>query len=96
MTTTDVKSITTNISKNTNIVNSENTNIVNGENTNIVNSGAKFRIGYMDNREQREMERMDKPDTTCWYCDRSVCNLTHKYSPRGKAKRPQDDPYKHY
>ena len=43
--------------------------------------------------EMKEEERMQQPNTTCWYCDRKVCYLTHKYSPRDKAIRPEEDPY---
>ena len=54
---------------------------------------AIFSVGYMESNEQEEMERMAKPHTTCWYCGRNVCNLTHKYEPVLLAVRPDDSPY---
>lgn len=44
--------------------------------------------------EQKQHEYMQRPETTCWYCGENVCYLTHKYSPREKAQRPDEDPYK--
>ena len=48
----------------------------------------------MDSIELKELKCMDKVGETYWYCGKEVCNLTHRYSPRGKATRSKDDPYK--
>ncbi len=53
-----------------------------------------FDISWMNAAEEREYERMQAPGATCWYCEKQHCCLTHKYSPRDKAVRPNDNPYK--